>query len=345
MVSPTKDQQTEGSSASENDLDNDNTAEGTSTSQTSEQEPSTFDVVMNAIKKPEGDEADDEDADSEGKDASGADQGGKSKDGKAKDEEDESGDPTEDELKLWKPKTRKRFENLQAKYRDEKTRADTNEADAGHYRKFVSFLDNNGLDQEEANRLFSIGALMKNDPFAALQAITPYYHQLLEVTGQILPPDLQAQVKAGYLTQAHALEISRSRAQGKVMPAIAQDQQERQRQREGRQQGQNVVTIQGAIANWEQQWSKSDPDYASKKQRVLDRFELMLARAQRENKLPQSSEQAVAMIEKARKEIEADLRQNKPKKPVSMVDGGSSRTSHLPEAKDTRDVIRRTLNQ
>lgn len=341
MVSPTdKDQQTEESSAS--DLDNENSSEGTSTSKTSEKEPSTFDVIMDVLK-PKGEE-DDEDANADGDESKKA-EGDASKDGKPKEEDEESGDPTEDELKAWKPKTRKRFENLQAKYRDEKVRADAAESDAGNYRKFVEYLDQNGLDQTEANKLFSIGALMKNDPFRALQEITPYYHQLLEVTGNVLPPDLVQQVKQGYMTQAAALEVSRARAQGRVIPTVAQEQQERQQQRDNRQQGQTVATMQSAIATWEQTWSKTDPDYASKKDRVLDRLELTLARAQREGKLPQTVEQAVAMADKARKDVETEFRQNRPRKPVSTVDGGSAASSHAPEPKNTRELIRRTLNQ
>ncbi len=342
MVSPTEDKLPENSSASENDLDSENNAEGTSTSQPAEKEPSTFDVVMNAIKPVGEDDADDAESDKEASDKVEAD---KSKDGKAKDKEDEPDDPTEDELKLWKPKTRKRFENLQAKYRDVNERLEKAEVEAGNYRKFVDYLETNGLNQDEANNLFHIGALMKNDPFAALQAITPFYEQLLHVTGQVLPPDLKAQVDAGYLTQAHAVEISQGRAKSRVAPVITQEQHQRQQERENRQQGQNAAAMQRAVASWEQNWSRSDPDYASKKDRVLDRLELMLARATREKKLPQTVEQAVAMAEKARRDVEADFRQYKPKKPVSMVEGGSANSSYQSEAKDTRDVIRRTLNK
>ena len=185
---------------------------------------------------------------------------------------------------------------------------------------------------------------MKNDPFKALQLIAPYYNDLLEVTGQILPPDLQAQVKAGYLTQAHAVEISQGRARGQVQPVIAQQQTQREQQRSVRQQGQNAATMQNAIASWEQNWSSSDPDYNIKKERVLDRLELMLARATRENKLPQTVEQAVAMAEKAKKDVEADLRLNKPRKPVSTVDGGNASTSGKPEPKDSRELARRMFN-
>lgn len=345
MASPTKDQQPEDSSASDPNLDNENnSSEDTSASNPSQKEVSTFDLVMAAAKgkTDDDDEGDDDDANS-GEDKSGAAATDPSKDGKAKDEEDESDEPSEDELKAWKPKTRQRFEKLQAKYRDASERLEKAEVEAGHYRQFVDFLDTNGINQDEANKLFEVGALLKNDPFAALAAITPYYNDLLEITGQILPPDLQQQVKQGYLTQAHALEISRSRARGQVAPVIAQDQRERQQQRNSRQQGQNAASMQGAIAQWEQTWSKQDPDYSVKKDRVLDRLELMLARAQRENKLPQTVEQAVALANKAKKDVEAEMRQFKPKKPVNMVDGGNNNSSHLPDPKDTRDVIRRTL--
>jgi hypothetical protein len=71
----------------------------------------------------------------------------------------------------------------------------------------------------------------------------------------------------------------------------------------------------------------------------------MLARAQRTNTLPRTVEQAVALADKARKEVENDLRQNKPRKPVSTVDGGNANASHLPEPKDTKDLIRRTLHK
>lgn len=343
MVSPTKDQQIEDSSASDSNLDSNNSSEDASASNPPEDTQSTFDVVMAAIK-PEGEEDGEDDATSD-KDSTDKTDVAAPKDAKTKDEEEESDEPSEDELKAWKPKTRQRFEKLQAKYRDASERLEKAEVDAGQYKNFVDFLDTNGINQNEANELFAIGAMLKNDPFGALAAITPYYNDLLEITGQILPPDLRQQVEAGYLTQTHALEISRGRAKAQVQPVIAQDQQQRQQQRVTHQQGQTAAQMQSAIGSWEQKWSTSDPDYSVKKDRVLDRLELMLARAQRENKLPQTVEQAVAMAEKARKEIEADFRQLRPKKPVSMVDGGGANSSHLPEPKDTKDVIRRTLNK
>lgn len=335
MVSPTKDQQPEVSSASD-ELDNDISSEDTSTSTPSKDEASTFDVVMNALK-PEGEDEDDDTisdkvvADKPEDDAS--------KDAKAEGEPDE---PTADELKAWKPKTRERFEKLQAKYRDTSERLVKAEEDAGHYKKFVEFLDTNGIDQDEANNLFNIGALMKNDPFKALEAIAPYYRNLLEITGNILPPDLTEQVKQGYITQAAAVEVSRARAQGKITPVIQQQTQQRQ---EVRQKQDNVAQMQNSIASWEQKWSTSDPDYSVKKDRVLDRLELTLARAARNGTLPKTAEQAVALANKVKTEVENELRQTRQKKPVSTIDGNNAGSQHQPEPKDTRDLIRRTLTK
>jgi len=335
MVSPTKDQQTEVSSASD-ELDNDISSEDTSTSTPSKDEASTFDVVMNALK-PEGEDEDDDTISD--KVVADKPEDEASKDAKAEGEPDE---PTVDELKAWKPKTRERFEKLQAKYRDTSERLVKAEEDAGHYKKFVEFLDTNGIDQDEANNLFNIGALMKNDPFKALEAITPYYKNLLEITGNILSPDLAQQVAQGYMTQAAAVEVSRARAQGKITPVIQQHTQQRQ---EVRQQQDNVAQMQNSIASWEQKWSTSDPDYSVKKDRVLDRLELTLARAARSGTLPKTAEQAVALANKVKMEVEAELRQTRQKKPVSTIDGNNASSQHQPEPKDTRDVIRRTLGK
>ena len=68
-----------------------------------------------------------------------------------------------------------------------------------------------------------------------------------------------------------------------------------------------IVNMQSALSVWEEQWSNSDPDYALKKNRVLDRLEVMLARSARENRLPQTVQQAVAMAEMARKDVEAGV--------------------------------------
>lgn len=345
-VSPTeteedlKDQTNTGASSTS---DTDQDTEGSSDPNPSD-ELSTFDVVMNAIK-PEGEDDGRSSEEDKSKKAEA--------DKKAKDQaDDDFEDFTPEERKHLKKATAERFDKLKGLYRESKEKvtqlsAQVEQAtvEAGYYRKFVGYLDENNLSQDDANNLFYIGALMRNDPVKALEVITPYYQTLLEMTGNVLPPDLQQQVKQGYITKEAALELSRHRATGQTTKVIQSERESRQQQQEVDRQQKNVASMQTAIADWEKQWSSSDPDYAKKKDRVLDRVELLLVRAQKNGTLPKTVDEAVKLANQAKNEIEADFKKMVPqRKQVRTVDGGSSASSQ-PEAKNTADVIRRTLNQ
>lgn len=351
MASPAdteKPDQLKTGASSTSDTDQENT--DSSNPSSSEKEPSTFDVVMSAINK----EGDDKDEASSEDDKSKAPKGDKkpedAKDGSESDDEFE--DFTPEERKHLKKATTERFDKLKNLYRttkDEliavKSQIEEANVEAGYYRKFVGFLDENRISQDEANQLFHIGAMMKNDPVGALNAITPYYTELLRITGNVLPPDLQQQVQQGYITKDRALELSRLRATGETEKQIRTERENHQQQRETtRQRQQEIGSIQSAVANWERQWASSDADYAKKKERVLDRVELLLTRASKNGSLPKTVDEAVKLANQAKSEVEADLRRLVPqRKQVIPVDGGSS-ASNMPDAQNTADVIRRTLN-
>lgn len=346
MVSPTeteelKDQpKTEESSTSDTDQDTED-----SSNPSPSEDLSTFDVVMNAIK-PE----DKEDGGSSEEDKSEkSEDDKKSKDNK--DKADDFEDFSPEERAKMKKATTERFDKLKGLYRESKEKvtqltAQVEQAnvEAGYYRNFVNYLDENRLSQDDANNLFYIGALMRNDPVKALEVLTPYYNQLLQMTGSVLPPDLQQQVSQGYITKEAALELSRHRASGQTNQVIQRERETYQQQQDAQRQQKNIASMQTAVAEWEKQWSSSDPDYAKKKDRVLDRVELLLVRAHKNGTTPKTVEEAIKLANQAKSEIEADFKQLKPRKEVRTVDGGSS-ASNLPDPKNTADVIRRTLNQ
>ena len=330
-------QQPEMSSDSEMDTEND--AEELSDSEASEKELSTFDLVKSAIEDGENDDT------TEGNSEEDEPEEAKDEVDETEDEADEDNlddEPSEDELKTWKAKTRKRFEQLQTRLRDSNERLEKAEADAGLYKQFTGFLDTNGITQEEANQLFDIGAMMKNDPFRALEALRPHYENLLKMTGNVLPADLQQQVDQGYISQQHAVELSQARARQTTGQVVRQNQQQRQQTQNVQRQQEMVQQMQNALGAWERGWSASDPDYEVKKDRVSERIELMMVRAQRDGKLPQTEQEAVALAEDARKAVDAEFLKIRPRKPVSTVAGGVSKTAK-PEPKNTVDVINRVL--
>ena len=333
-------QHTDDSSTSE-DQDRE-TPDSSSDSETSKKELSTLDLVKSAIENTEGENDDDTDGSSEDEKPKGE---AASKDDE-KPEGTDSDEMTDEEEKAWKAqlnvKTRKRFEQLQGKYRDTSDRLEKAEADAGWKANFDGFLEKNKISQNEANTLFDIGAAMKSDPKKALAALTPYYNQLLEVTGHILSPELREKVKNGYMTEQDARDLSTNRATNRGYEMRDRNNADQLAYDEATQQNQLVSDIQVALANLEASWQKSDPDYSMKSTRVRDNVKLMWHEAKRNNQMPRTVEQATRMVEKAKREVENEFRSYRPRKPIKAVDGGSSGPIKA-EPANTMDVIKQTL--
>lgn len=335
----------EGSSASDNQ---DMNTEDSSTSKESEKELSTFDIVKSAIQ---GKDSDDDAEGSSEKDEPTKDKDKSEKD-KSKSEEGESDEISEEELKDYKPKTRKRIEQLQGLYKEAKTQAtelkqrlDEVENDAGLYKQYTGYLERNHISQDEANELFQIGALMKSDPVKALNMIAPHYNKLLEVTGNVLTPELQKQVDDGYITREVAIELNRNKAQNIIHQQRFQQQQQQEQLAHQTQDQQKLITsIQTTIANIENGWQTSDPDYAKKAARIRDRIELKWHKAHASGKIPRSGEEASRMMEEVKREVDQEFRDLMPKRqPVDTVPGGGS-TQVVAEPKSTLDVIRNALS-
>ncbi len=335
----------EESSSSENQ---DVNAEESSNSGKSESKKTVLDAVNAALNQGE---EDDEDSDEQKPDEKDAAKPVKKEGASEKEEGSSDDEATEDEKKAMIPKTRKRFEQLQNKFREEKeTRIkvekerDEFKNDATYYRQFRSFLKENDLSHEEANTLFDIGALMKTDPMKALAAITPYYNQLLEVTGNVLPADLQESVKLGYITEKHALDLSRARASSQNLAHRNNVTQEKYQRKEAVQHRQQQTShIQSAIASLEKGWESSDPDYKVKSTRILERIKLRLLEAERNGSLPKTPEEAVKVAQTAKKEIDSEMSSFLvKKKPINAIDGGSA-GNPKPKPKNTLDVINQVL--
>ena len=354
-VSPTNeenkfsiDQQKLEDSSTLDDLDVKDTEESSSLGE-SDSEESTFDVVKQAVKLDE----DEADGSSE---EDNSDKEDKSDESDKKDDEDESKldedsdddeerELTDKELKS-KEKTRKRFEQLQTKYRSIKEERVKVEQERDQYRGFYDqyngYLEKNNISSEEANKLFDIGALMKNDPQKALQAMTPYYNQLLQITGNVLPQDLKQQVEQGYITEQHARELSTQRATNANHQNRMEMQKQQYQQQEVQRQQELNTNIQSALANLERGWQSSDPDYKVKSTRIQERVKLMWYEASQKGQMPKSVDEAVGMAERAKKEVEKELKQFQPRKPINPVEGGGSSLTK-PEPKNTLDVIRQTV--
>jgi len=184
---------------------------------------------------------------------------------------------------------------------------ETLEPDAQQFRQISKFVTDNGLSNDEVGQLFQVGALLKNDPFAAYQAIEPIWNKLQALVGNVLPPDIQDRLDKGAIDEETARELARARGQTQVRAGQDELAQRRQRQadeaaerqRQSEAQAAQLTEFAGAVDAYWNTLAARDPDLAEKLDLVEGRVAVLI---QREG-MPRTKEQAVAMTKKAYEEV------------------------------------------
>lgn len=253
---------------------------------------------------------------------------------------------TKEDLPSLHSKTRKRVEKLLGMVDEATQRAEQYQPAAEQYAKIVGYMKANEISFDDMNKMMAFAVDVRNSPQAALDKILPLVEQLQLATGAVLPEDLATQVKQGFITEAHAQELAKHRADAKFRSARAEAQHENDKRQHGEEAKRAVQDIERSITQWESKWASSDPDYQKKRNDVQEAIELELARASREGKLPKTSQEAVELAEKCKKKVEAKFSQFLPaKQEVRHVSGGSSAGATTPfKASTLQEVILHTLN-
>lgn len=206
---------------------------------------------------------------------------------------------------------------------------------ARQYEQVQGFLQQNGLSADEAADVLLLRAQMKTDPAAAWKTLKPLVQQLLIDTGEVLPADLQQEVRAGRITKERAVEISRLRAGQQSSQKAAAFQRE-QSQRNQALQAQQA--IQQGVAEWERSTRSRDPDFDAM-QEDIQKEVLWL---QRRDGMPTTAEGARKMVQSAydtvRKRVSGQRRQQTAKSPVTGGRVASGQPTASP--KSVLDVVR-----
>ncbi len=236
--------------------------------------------------------------------------------------EQEIGELTEDELKKYAPKTQKRIRQLLTQRGEFEERAKAAESKAELFGRIETFADQNGLSGEDVEGLLEIGALVRGDPFKALDRLTPIYSELLKRTGHVLPAPIQERVQQGYLTE----EDARRLVQAETKAALARERQtasdEQLNADRLRSQAQvHVGNVKSAATEWEATRKSNDPDWSLKQPRVAELVELEVHR----NGYPTSTADVVKMLNDIEKKVSDELKRFSPKpREVIPAKGGAS---------------------
>lgn len=233
-------------------------------------------------------------------------------------------DPSEEEIKQYTPGAQKRIRELVAEKNTARgqVEAATRELDtfkprAESYDKLTGYLTRNGITSDEANNSLEVTRLIKAGDFAnALKVLTPIYQEVQKRAGEVLPPDLQEEVRLGHTPHERALELSRLRANETA--AAERQAQEGQRQRTEAQQtawNTHVQTVAKAADDWAKGKAAGDPDWDKKATEVADIVDLAIRRdgfPKSKEAALQISEQALAKVNTRWKSLRGPLGEIKP---------------------------------
>jgi hypothetical protein len=294
---------------------------------------------------------DDEDADTSSEDDDAAEAEGKAKpdpdpDQSEDDDKGELPDPSDEELKSYRPQIRRRMNQLLSQRQAARREVESLKPAAEQYKSIRSFMSQNDLTDPEVADLFRLGADLKSGSPERLQAflekVTPFVQMAQEALGQSIPEDLQSMVDAGEMTDQVAKELARQRRTAELAQTRATRQEERSREAEqARQAADRQAAVNTALQAWTSQKAAADPDFARKQ----DAMKVIAQGLVAERGLPKTAEDAVRYAEDAYKlvgGVSAPVRQ--PTRPSPSTSASSSRSGVTPAPTSLEDIVKQGLN-
>lgn len=237
-----------------------------------------------------------------------------------------------------------RFQELRAERDKWKQTAEQQKEIVQRFETFRSSILQAGLTAEDVDASLEIAALIRSNPQEALRRLAPVVNDLSQVTGYKLPQDLQQRVESGQIDEQSARELAHARYQAnhanqQVQTTQYQWQQEQRRQMELAQQ-QAVTGIYNSLAQWENEWKSTDPDYQLKQPLV----EAEVHRLKAERGSPRNAQEAMEMANEARKNIDERVGKFRPApNSIRTVTGGNNPTGKSAAPKSALDAVRMAI--
>jgi hypothetical protein len=191
---------------------------------------------------------------------------------KAENADEDLGEITDEELKSYKPKTRKRIEGLLDDRQRLTERLTSIEPAAEQFETLQTFMQERKLTPANVSELMVVGGLaMSDDPKdlrAALTRAEAFTAQIKTQLGEILPEDLKKKVDEGLIDADTAKEVAltrveKQRADVKVSEAESTVKTVQQTS-EQTTEATRKASVHSAINDWTNQKMSSDPDYPRK---------------------------------------------------------------------------------
>lgn len=233
-------------------------------------------------------------------------------------------EPTEDELKQYSARVQSRIRELHSAQKEAIATADkasqeleTLRPRAEQFERLEGYMHQHQISQEHFQNALSITAMINGgDHELALQTVMPIVQHLLEVTGRVLPPELQEKVETGYVTPDIAMQLQKERAKNANAEERSRMRIEQDEHNRKADEGRRMSHLYGTTATeWENAKKTSDPDWSHKGKLVSDLVEreLLHRRLNAPDTIPRDAKSVTEILNAALKKVEEGIAPFRPK--------------------------------
>ena len=198
-----------------------------------------------------------------------------------------------------------RFRSLVAEKNELKDLTVKLKDDSEQYSKITDFIDRNNLTSKEAVEGFKLMAAIRNDPNAAHEMLSQHLNNVSQITGKVLPEDIQTKVDDGFLDEDAANELSQARAN------LAREQylrmQDAARSQNARTEEESARWGE-SLQSWGETTLAKDPDFSLKQAEFNDRVVALVSERGR----PKSQAEMMGLVEDAYSTVNERFKSRQP---------------------------------
>ena len=236
-----------------------------------------------------------------------------------------------------------RWHEVKAQVRTLQGQVENLTLDADQFRKIDGFMREHKLTPEEVGEGFIIMAMAKNGDSRVLQKLDEFRSRVALAIGEALPPDIQAKVESGEMSEAAAKDLAKARASATVSERRIAEREAADINARAVQAETNLRNAQAAtVTGWEIEQRKLDPDFAAKENAVARYARALM----QEHGDPRTVEQAMALVKMAYDQVSRDFRAAIPQRaPVRRAPIASSSNGAQPPPKTLLEAITRAAER
>lgn len=214
--------------------------------------------------------------------------------------------------------------------------------------QLLGYMQTNNVAPEHLDNALQITAMINGGKFEqVLPMLENLVNQVRAQAGDVLPRELQEQVRLGYLTESHAKTLHKEKLRADRFEQQTREQAERGEQERHQRETQAVVHRAASTADaWNKEQSASDPDWNLKRDSIAEQIELELHRRGRD-KYPRTEKEVRELCETAKANVEKRMSRFKPvPKPIApSPDGGSASPRSNKAPTSVMDVVNMALEK